>query len=331
MPPPPAPVDAQLLRDDDVRQEVKEAERKRRRLTERTEASHRQAFGLQLPLLVTNDVFTERQRYTTGTDAAEKKLERHPPGFESVQELAEKIEQSFVAAKEAPVHPTKPGLRAKRVLPIVPDAVLWTNRYRQVVFDEVPVEPSRNDLLFKTTPNPRSTCFGFFSPVDGTELGSYSLMQNYVWSNRGEFTRRSACGEGQAILLSFPRGGPVEDGKENAAGEVRFVQAPTLMRLTKQKAMRLDLNLDLQALSVKHRDQTPAEIEEEAPVARQVLVDEHEEVDKSEASLDYVDGQWVIHLDPRSRCRSSGSRPPGPESSAPEGQRSRSEAGDAAG
>ncbi|CAK0799921.1 unnamed protein product [Prorocentrum cordatum] len=331
MPPPPAPVDAQLLRDDDVGQEVREAELKRRRLTERTEASHRQAFGLQLPLLITNDVFTERQRHTTGTEAAEKKLERHPPGFASVQELADKIEQSFVAAQEAPVHPTKPGMRAKRVLPIVPDAVLWTNRYRQVVFDEVPVDPSRNDLLFKTTPNPRSTCFGFFSPVDGTELGSYSLMQNYVWSNRGEFTRRNACGEGQAILLSFPREATSEDSKESAAGEVRFVQVPTLMRLTKQKAMRLDLSLDLQALSVKHRDQTPAEIEAEAPVARQVLVDEAEEVDKSEASLDYIDGQWVIHQDPRSQGKSSLSRPTGAESSALESQLLRSEAGDSAG
>ena len=36
--------------------------------------------------LVTNDVFTERQRFTTGTEAAEKKLERHPPGFASVQD-----------------------------------------------------------------------------------------------------------------------------------------------------------------------------------------------------------------------------------------------------
>merc|ERR1719277_1395150 len=102
MPPPPPPLDAQLLRDDDVSESVKEAERKRRRLTERTEASHRQAFGLQLPQLITNDVFTERQRFTTGTEATEKKLEREPLGYRSVEDLAAKIEQTFEDAKQAP-------------------------------------------------------------------------------------------------------------------------------------------------------------------------------------------------------------------------------------
>merc|ERR1712050_766398 len=98
MPPPLPPQDAQLLRDDDVPESVRDIERKRKRLTEHTEAWHRQAFGLQLPQLVTNDVFTERQRFTTGLEAAEKKLYRDPPGFSSVEELADKIEATFKAA-----------------------------------------------------------------------------------------------------------------------------------------------------------------------------------------------------------------------------------------
>merc|ERR1719264_254364 len=111
MPPPPPPQDALLLRDDDLTDEKKEAERKRRRLTEHTEAWHRQAFGLQLPQLITNDVFTERQRFTTGMEATEKKLTREPPGYNSVDELAGKIEATFEAAKQPPVHPSNPSLK----------------------------------------------------------------------------------------------------------------------------------------------------------------------------------------------------------------------------
>jgi len=66
MAPPPPPKDAQLFKDDDVPEEVARAQ-KLARLTEPTDAYHRQAFGLQLPQLITNDVFTERQRFTTGT------------------------------------------------------------------------------------------------------------------------------------------------------------------------------------------------------------------------------------------------------------------------
>merc|ERR1719464_1387607 len=203
-----------LLRDDDVSAEVKEAEKKRARLYERTEASHRQAFGLQLPQLITNDVFTERQRFTTGMEAAEKKLSREPPGYNSVDELAGKIEATFEAAKQPPVHPSNPALKPKRVLSIVPDAVLWANRYRQVVFDELPHEPTRYDLLFKSTPTPRATCFGYFSPAeeDG-DTGAYKLDMNYFWENRGGYTRAVDRQEGEAMLLSFP---PASEGSSEA-------------------------------------------------------------------------------------------------------------------
>lgn len=310
MPPPPPPQDALLLRDDDIDQTVREAERKRRRLTEHTEAWHRQAFGLQLPQLVTNDVFTERQRFTTGLEAAEKKLHRDPPGYSSVDELASKIEQTFEAAQAPPVHPSNPSIKPKRILTIVPDAVLWANRYRQVVFDELPREPSRYDLLFRTTPTPRATCFGYFSPAeDDGDAGCYKLEENYFWENRGGYTRSNDCGEGEAILLSFPVG-------DEANGEARFVPVPTFMRLKKQKAHRLDLSLETQNLSVKHRDPSAQEAAEEQERMNVVLNDDVER-DHSEASLDYIEGEWQIRGDPRSNPSKSDSRSRGETSHEP--------------
>ncbi|CAJ1378929.1 unnamed protein product [Effrenium voratum] len=128
MAPPAPPIDGQLLKDDDLPAEEREKAKKRAKLTEQTEAYHRQAFGLQMTQLITNDVFTERQRYTTGRNAAEKKIFRNPPGFKSKEELAQKIGKTFQAAKEVPVHPTKPHLRPKRVMQVVPDMNIWENR-----------------------------------------------------------------------------------------------------------------------------------------------------------------------------------------------------------
>uniref|UniRef100_A0A7S4W4V9 RNA polymerase II-associated factor 1 homolog n=1 Tax=Alexandrium monilatum TaxID=311494 RepID=A0A7S4W4V9_9DINO len=293
MPPPPPPQDAQLLRDEDVDAAAKEAERKRRRLTEHTDAWHRQAFGLQAPQLVTNDVFTERQRFTTGTEAAEKKLHRDPPGFSSVEDLASRIEKTFEDARAPPTHPSKPSLKPKRILSIVPDAVLWANRYRQVVFDELPHEPARYDLLFKSTPTPRATCFGYFSPAeDEGDAGAYKLEQNYYWMNRGGFTRSNDRGEGEAMLLSFPLA-------DEPSGEVRFIPVPTAIKLKKQNAYRLDLGLETQSLSVKHRDPSAQEAAEEQERMNVVLNDDAEP-DQSEASLDYIQGEWQIRGDPRS-------------------------------
>eukprot|EP00927_Polykrikos_kofoidii_P071969 TRINITY_DN68147_c0_g1_i1.p1 TRINITY_DN68147_c0_g1~~TRINITY_DN68147_c0_g1_i1.p1 ORF type:complete len:445 (-),score=89.45 TRINITY_DN68147_c0_g1_i1:217-1551(-) len=293
MPPPLPPQDAVLLRDDDVTEKIREQERKRRKLCEATEAFHREAFGLQLPQLVSNDTFTERQRFITGMDAAEKKIHREPPGYNSVEELVSKVENTFEFAKQPPVHPTNPALKPKKVLSIVPDAVLWANRYRQMNFDELPMEPQQNDILFKTVPTPRATCFGLFSASggDGTgQQGSYKLAQSYIWDNRGHFTRAISCGEGESMLLSFP---PDDD----EVGEVRFVIAPTLMKLKKQKAARLDLGLDASSLSVTHREPSAQEQAEERDRMATVLSDEA--VEREDSTFDYVDGEWLIRGDPR--------------------------------
>lgn len=308
MPPPPPPQDVQLLRDDDVDAAAKEREAKRRRLTEHTEAWHRQAFGLQLPQLVTNDIFTERQRFTTGTETVEKKLHRDAPGYGSVDELSAKIEKTFEAAQAPPVHPSKPSLKPKRILSIVPDAVLWANRYRQIIFDELPREPARYDVLFKTTPTPRATCFGYFSPAEEEgDAGAYKLEQNYFWENRGGYTRSGDAGEGEGVLLSFPPAG-------DETGEVRFIPVPTFIRLKKQNAHRLDLGLEIQTLSVKHRDPSAQEAAEEQERMNVVLNDDLE-VAHTEASLDYIEGEWQIRGDPRSVQESKSETPSREETS----------------
>lgn len=283
--PPPPPVDAQLLRDDDVSEEVREAERKKRKLQEPSEALERQAFGLQLPQLITNDTFAERQRFTTGLAAAEKKMFRDPPGFGSVEELMERIEQTFVHSKEAPVHPTQRNLRPKRVLSVVPDAALWGNRYRQVIFDELPPElaPARHHVLHRSTPDPRTTCFGYFTQKEGEagEAGVYRLQQNYFWENRGNFTKALEVGEGEGVLLSFP---PAEaEGPE--AKEARFVPVPAFMKLKKQKAFRLDIGPDAQALNVTYRDLSAQESEEERRRMSVVLTDEVPEEESMSVSM----------------------------------------------
>eukprot|EP00440_Ansanella_granifera_P037902 gb/GFBE01041118.1/.p1 GENE.gb/GFBE01041118.1/~~gb/GFBE01041118.1/.p1 ORF type:complete len:532 (+),score=147.31 gb/GFBE01041118.1/:1-1596(+) len=310
MPPPPPPLDSQLLKDDDVTEEVREAEKKKRRLYEETEAWHRQAFGLQLPQLITNDVFTERQRFTTGLNATEKKMYREPPGFKDVEELGEKIEASFDAARAAPVHPTKPHLKAKRIMPIVPDAVLWANKYQQVVFDEQPPghEVTRHDLLFRSTPDPRTTCFGFYAPPsqeEAGETGTYKLAQNYFWDNRGGFTKASDVGEGETILLSVPVAGA--EGAEGASQdeEIRFIMIPTAIKLRKQKAFRLDIAPEVHALNVAFREPSAQEVVEEQERMNVVLSEEVTR-DRSEASLDYVEGEWQIRGDPRSTRSASG-------------------------
>eukprot|EP00929_Paragymnodinium_shiwhaense_P114040 TRINITY_DN82354_c0_g1_i1.p1 TRINITY_DN82354_c0_g1~~TRINITY_DN82354_c0_g1_i1.p1 ORF type:complete len:422 (-),score=104.68 TRINITY_DN82354_c0_g1_i1:50-1315(-) len=300
MAPPPPPQEAVLLKDDDLGEKVKEGFANKQMLYENTEAFHREAFGLQLPQLVTNDLFTERQRFITGMSAAEKKLHRDPPGYDGVEDLVSRIEKTFEDSKAEPVHPTNPNLKPKRVMPIVPDAVLWANRYRQVSFDELPQEPTVNDILLKTTPTPRATCFGYYAPGegDGPEAGEYQLRQSYVWDNKGGFSKARDLGEDETLLLSFPPGGE--------SGEVRFVMAPVVMKLKKQKAIRLDINLDTKYLAITHREPSAQEQAEERDRMATVLGDEG--VERDESTFDFVDGEWKIRGLMSSRASGDGSQ-----------------------
>lgn len=291
--------DELLLLDDDLGAEVHESARKKLRLAEITEAYHREAFGLQLPQLITNDVYTERQNFITGTEAPEKKMYRDPPVRMGLEDIVARIESTFEAANEIPTHPDKPKMKPKRILSVVPDAVLWSNKYRQVAFDELEVKPAPGDLLFKTVPTPRLTCYGYFAPsADEGAPGSFRLTQNYLWDNRGDQTRKSSFGEGETVLLSIP---PPSD----TSGEARFVTIPPWIRLKKQKAFRLDISCDTKGLSVNHRDPSTQEAAEEAERMQAVLSDEV--TGKQEDTIEFIDGEW---RDPKAAAASKGAKLP---------------------
>eukprot|EP00971_Amphidinium_carterae_P014123 278398-Amphidinium_carterae.1 len=61
-----------LLHDEELKaevaDEVRESATKKMKLEEETEAFHREAFPFQNLQLLTNDIFTERQRFTTGQE-----------------------------------------------------------------------------------------------------------------------------------------------------------------------------------------------------------------------------------------------------------------------
>jgi len=140
---------------------------------------------------------------------------------------------------------------------------------------------------------------GYFSSVQGDAPGSYRLAQNYIWDNRGGFTRSIAHDEGESVLLSVPL--TADEG-----GEVRFVSVPPRMRLKKEKASRLDINLETQSLSVKYRDANESEATEEREKMATVLSDQIGPA--NEVGLVFQDGEWQIR-DPQSRPGSFAASP----------------------
>jgi len=125
------------------------------------------------------------------------------------------------------------------------------------------------------------------------------LAQNYIWDNRGGFTRSIAHDEGESVLLSVPL--TADEG-----GEVRFVSVPPRMRLKKEKASRLDINLETQSLSVKYRDANESEATEEREKMATVLSDQIGPA--NEVGLVFQDGEWQIR-DPQSRPGSFAASP----------------------
>ncbi|CAE7473533.1 unnamed protein product, partial [Symbiodinium necroappetens] len=155
-----------------------------------------------------------------------------------------------------PVHPSKPHLRPKRVMQVVPDVQLWSNRYVQVAFDEEPRGHmvQQNDLLLRSAPDPRTTCFSLFNPRSG-DADAYNFQQQYYWSNRGGFQQADEIGEGKTAVLFIPRS--AANGEEPK--QAKFILAPTKMALAKLKAHRLDIEEDTKALRVTVRQPAAAE------------------------------------------------------------------------
>jgi len=154
------------------------------------------------------------------------------------------------------VHPSKPHLLPKRVMQVVPDVQLWSNRYVQVAFDEEPrghvVQP--NDLLLRSAPDPRTTCFSLFSPRE-KDADAYDFQRQYYWSNRGGFQQADEIGEGKTAVLFIPRSSANREEPKQA----KFILAPTKMALAKLKAHRLDIEEETKALRVTVRPPAAAE------------------------------------------------------------------------
>lgn len=279
--------DASLLADDDLGDDVREMQEKKLRMFDPAMAK-REAIILRRHILLSNDIYTERSVFVTGNEAAEKKLYRDPAKPLEVAQIAERVEQTFAAAKKKPVHPHHPRMKAKRVLPVVPDFDLWGLRYQQVAFDEPPDVMEVEDLLHKTVPNARTTCFSYFSKkTDGAE-GEYGMIRNYVWDNRGQYMKAQAIGSEQ-LLLSFPD----EGGRE----EVWFALMPGKMQLSKQKAKRLDIDPNVHHLNVSYREPSAKELEDEEKITEMVREPGYMP-ERPQTTVDYVDGpdggEWSI-------------------------------------
>lgn len=60
------------------------------------------------------------------------------------------LQATFTAARGAPRHPTKPGVTARRCVPILPDLEAWPNKYVVVQFPED--DPKDSRTLAKVCP-----------------------------------------------------------------------------------------------------------------------------------------------------------------------------------
>jgi hypothetical protein len=82
------------------------------------------------------------------------------------EQILARIEDSFHAAKQPPVHPSKPLLKAVQVLPVLPNTECWENSYVTVCS----VDTMLNILDFPgTTPQEREAL------LEGSLLRSYVM------------------------------------------------------------------------------------------------------------------------------------------------------------
>jgi hypothetical protein len=247
----------------------------------------REAIILRRHILLSNDIYTDQTIFVTGNEAAEKKLYRDPQEPLEVHEMADRVEKTFGAACETPMHPFNPNMKAKRVLPVVPDFDLWGQNMQQVSFDEPPDVMELEDLLYKTVPNARTTCFSYFSKKSDGAEGEYGLIRNYVWDNPGQYNKLQAMG-GEQLLLSFP-------DPECDREEIWFAPMPTRMLLSKQKAKRLDFDPSVHHLNVSYREPNAEEIKQDQKMIA-VVTEADFSREKTATTVDYdrAKGEWKI-------------------------------------
>mmetsp|Transcript_29471 Transcript_29471/g.38119 ORF Transcript_29471/g.38119 Transcript_29471/m.38119 type:complete len:500 (+) Transcript_29471:55-1554(+) len=105
-------------------------------------------------MYLANDLYDPVHRFESGQKATQQQLEKLNQDMIAVnaESAATKIAQSFNAAndpkgKKAIKHPTNSSLTPEWVLPVLPDANLWSNVYMHVGFDVDPIlqdEPNKD-------------------------------------------------------------------------------------------------------------------------------------------------------------------------------------------
>lgn len=117
------------------------------------------------------------------------------------------IEESFRAAREAPVHPTNPSLQPLEILPIVPNLDRMEQQFVQLVFDDDPLEDSEQHRKLHTEIR--------------KELESRALMKNFRVSSGGEGEARSFVAY---MVPSVDEGGRVRGEDEDGEEEYEWVR-----------------------------------------------------------------------------------------------------------
>lgn len=276
--------DEPLLKDDDLGEEDIAMQMQKAKIHE-PQMERREAIILRRHILLSNDISTEKLIFRTGNEAAEKKLFRESLPPPQASEIADRVEKTFASARKRPVHPYDKRIKAKRIMPVVPDFDLWNQTMQQVSFDEPPDVVSLEDLLYKTVPNARTTCFSYFSKKSEGNEGEYGMIRNYIWENHAQYRKTEAMGSEQ-LLLSFPE-------PDSGRNEVWFAPMPSKMQLSKSKAKRLDIDPPVQQLNVSYREPNAKELDDEKEKMAIVKEPGHTRPKKA-TSVDFVDGDWKI-------------------------------------
>lgn len=164
----------------------------------------KEGLYLRRGMLITNDLNTDGLKFRHGVEGAEKQVVREAPVQLDKMTLIERVERTFQEVAKPPVHPKKPNMKVKRIMPFFPNRDLWAHPYIQVKYDEPPILPALQKVppvLYKATPSPLLTAFAIFQFNDDSQ--AHELDRSYAWDNQGECAM-AAEEESEFALVEWP-------------------------------------------------------------------------------------------------------------------------------
>jgi len=144
---------------------------------------------LRRPLFVPNDVNTQRDRFVTGHESAEKKISRDAMKVPSTRDgwidLIRDTFSSQPSKLEDFVHPVDKRRRAKKVYSVVPSTEMMCNKYMQVKYLDETVTPKPAadvppSVLRQHIEEDVPDTLALFEASDGT----YAFKRLYKWDNK---------------------------------------------------------------------------------------------------------------------------------------------------